>query len=280
MFAQFRVLYPTGSLITELLTIYNGKYVVRASVQIDGVTKATGMAVAETIESAEDQARIRALELIGLNLSWKPKETTDHPVFAPESTKGSTFPAQRWETPPMGHSNDDPSWSTHSSFESSLSEKTTPFPSNKLTAYSTKSLGDVSSSPDEKPDPLWETQKLTSVTSVTNDEDETEPTISYAKVTPIGSRRHDPEITAVSSPDFTRETSFTSPDDIAVVSLEEDLSDLIARSNVEIKRLGWTKKEGSDYLQRKYGKKTRQDLETRELADFLNYLESLPTPDK
>lgn len=66
MLAQFQSLYPKGNLISELLQIFQGKYIVRASVQIEGVTRATGMAAAETVEVAEDQARIRALMVLGI----------------------------------------------------------------------------------------------------------------------------------------------------------------------------------------------------------------------
>lgn len=54
MFAQFQASYPTGGLISELLTIYQGKFVVRVLVQVEGITRATGIAAAETPELAED----------------------------------------------------------------------------------------------------------------------------------------------------------------------------------------------------------------------------------
>ncbi len=66
MLAQFQSLYPNGSLISELVQIFQGKYIVRASVQIEGETRATGMAAAETVEAAEDQARTRALIVLGI----------------------------------------------------------------------------------------------------------------------------------------------------------------------------------------------------------------------
>ena len=64
MLAQFQACYPTGSLISELLSIYQGKFVVRVSAQVEGVTRATGMAAAETLELAEDRARVRALTVL------------------------------------------------------------------------------------------------------------------------------------------------------------------------------------------------------------------------
>ncbi len=57
-----------------------------------------------------------------------------------------------------------------------------------------------------------------------------------------------------------------------------DFSDLIARTNVEMKRLGWTNQQGRDYLVQTYGKRSRQLLTDGELLDFLHRLESEPSP--
>ncbi|MEB3338933.1 MAG: hypothetical protein VKJ46_15795, partial [Leptolyngbyaceae bacterium] len=65
---QFQSRYPMGCLTSELLQIHQGNYVVRASVQVGGVTLATGMAAAEALEVAEDRARIRALEVMGIRV--------------------------------------------------------------------------------------------------------------------------------------------------------------------------------------------------------------------
>jgi hypothetical protein len=64
MLAQFQERYPTASLLSQLLTIYQGKFVVQVSVQIEGVVRSTGLAAAETIELAEDRARTRAIALL------------------------------------------------------------------------------------------------------------------------------------------------------------------------------------------------------------------------
>ncbi|NJO86186.1 MAG: hypothetical protein HC818_06240 [Synechococcaceae cyanobacterium RM1_1_27] len=58
---------------------------------------------------------------------------------------------------------------------------------------------------------------------------------------------------------------------------EEDLSDVIAQTDVEMKRVGWTSSEGRDYLLRAFGKKSRQLLEPRELLQFLQHLQQQPT---
>jgi hypothetical protein len=56
-----------------------------------------------------------------------------------------------------------------------------------------------------------------------------------------------------------------------------DLSEAIAQTSVEIKRLGWTDVQGRTYLQRTYGKRSRQHLTDEELLEFLEYLRSQPS---
>jgi len=63
MLSKFRSRYPQGSLISELLQIDHGKYIVRVSIILEGKTL-TGLAAMDTVEAAEDQARLRALALL------------------------------------------------------------------------------------------------------------------------------------------------------------------------------------------------------------------------
>jgi hypothetical protein len=53
---------------------------------------------------------------------------------------------------------------------------------------------------------------------------------------------------------------------------------IFARTTIEVKRLGWSNKQGSEYLQVTYGKQKRSELTDRQLQQFLNYLELQPTP--
>ncbi|AGY59480.1 hypothetical protein [Gloeobacter kilaueensis] len=55
-----------------------------------------------------------------------------------------------------------------------------------------------------------------------------------------------------------------------------DLSDLLAQTDVQMQRIGWSSKEGRDYLQRTFGKNTRSQLEAGELQAFLRHLKSQP----
>jgi hypothetical protein len=58
-----------------------------------------------------------------------------------------------------------------------------------------------------------------------------------------------------------------------------DFSEIIARSNLELKRLGWTSEQGRNYLLQTYGKRSRQLLSDEQLIEFLAYLEQQPTPE-
>ncbi len=55
-----------------------------------------------------------------------------------------------------------------------------------------------------------------------------------------------------------------------------DLSEVIAQTDVELKRLRWTTAKGRKYLEQVYGKRSRQHLTDDELLEFLHYLQSLP----
>jgi hypothetical protein len=69
---QFRVRYPTGSLIAELITIHDGFFVVRAIARVDEKMVATGLAAAMTVEEAEDRAKTRVLSMLGLSSDVPP----------------------------------------------------------------------------------------------------------------------------------------------------------------------------------------------------------------
>ncbi|MEA5464784.1 hypothetical protein [Leptothoe sp. PORK10 BA2] len=57
-----------------------------------------------------------------------------------------------------------------------------------------------------------------------------------------------------------------------------DLSDVIAQTDVEMSRLGWSSLQGRSYLEKTFQKHSRQQLTDEELLTFLLYLESQSTP--
>lgn len=227
MFSQFQARYPMGSLVSELLQIHDGNYVVRAVVQVGSVTIATGMAAATEIDQAEDQARLRALSVLGIH---PPAHETQAHLLVNEAEE---------PTPAIS-----PGWDIPSHAEATLTSQT---PLNHRSAdWSTDitqppSLSSMAQSPDPPADNLPETPKYRS---------------QNGKVVSQSSR-------AIPQ-------NGVSPRPI-------DLSDVIAQTSVELKRLDWSDIQGRSHLQRTYGKRSRQQLTDEELLEFLYYLQSQPS---
>lgn len=238
MFDQFRARYSTGSLISELLTIYQGKYVVRALVTVQGSTLASGLAAAETLEQAEDKARIRALAVLGI-----------HPNAA-ERTSLATF-AQTPATPVQPQVKS--SYQRQKSFSpeppadrgsGSLPQKTAPpafsEPTRSLTAPP------VSPAPPAPPPEAAEDWFSSS-------------DASRGWVPPVH------------TPDFSEDVPFADMES-APTSSPADLSDALAKIEVILQRR-WTPRQERDFLERTYGKKDRALLDDSEVQQFLEYLE-------
>jgi len=77
---------------------------------------------------------------------------------------------------------------------------------------------------------------------------------------------------------YTQKELETDTNETPLTASPMDFSEIIARTNVELKRLGWTNQQGRDYLIKTYGKRSRQLLTDEQLLDFLHYLESEPSP--
>ena len=54
-----------------------------------------------------------------------------------------------------------------------------------------------------------------------------------------------------------------------------DFNKIFKLINIEMKRLGWTKEQGRNYLKKKYGKRSRLHLRDEELLDCLSRLRCL-----
>ncbi|AVH67700.1 hypothetical protein [Nostoc sp. 'Peltigera membranacea cyanobiont' N6] len=67
-------------------------------------------------------------------------------------------------------------------------------------------------------------------------------------------------------------------DKVITKTSSEDLSQVLAKTDVEIQRLGWTPEQGREYLIKTYGKRGRTLLTEEELHQFLQYLQSQPDP--
>lgn len=260
MLSQLRIRYPTGSLISELLTIHQEKYIVRVIVQVEGVILTTALAAADTIELAEDQAKKRAIQDLGL-------DTTLSPISLPPEPLKSTV----MEVPVQGSSSTPPEPVKTDIFSGVLSsdvseESLTPRIAEESSFTSDDWLSATYIQPKaeaSKSSPEQDTPPSSS----------TKPKGRGASLPPI------PPTTTEALPPYPDELERSSPSVSSSRPLETtDFSSDIAKTDIELKRLGWTPEQGSVYLQKTYGKRSRRLLTDAELLDFLHYLECLPTP--
>ncbi|NER93566.1 MAG: hypothetical protein F6J86_06965 [Symploca sp. SIO1B1] len=308
MFTQFRAHYPQGSLITELSAIEYGQYIVRCLVQVEGQTLVTGLAAAQTVELAEEQARSRALAVLGIDTTTTviaEKETPLVPpkVVVPPKPKANLpqeLPSPNLEQiqltqfPPDSSVNDS---SQVSSDDASVEElnyhasKTPPVEQKNTPPYEFSSLTEPQTSQEESTPQEGEGKKESTEAETPGQGDaETWERGDGSNGNPTPNFVHPPlrrseEIPPSQLNDLPVKSSFfqseieTDHSNLPPTSSPLDMSDIIARSTVEVKRLGWTNQQGKDYLLQTYGKRSRQLLTDDELLDFLSYLESQPTPE-
>jgi hypothetical protein len=267
MLAQFQARYPTGSLISELLTIYQGKFVIRVSVQIEGVTRATGIAAAETPELAEDRARSRAIAVLAVDLAPSLPEavpkSADVKLAEPVSKAASSLEPTRQ----INQSGTATEWLNDLDYSSSSLEESKPAPASPQAKGKSDRLPSTSTYSDAEEDIFKDFGIISSSqpgSSVTSQE-------SFGNVTPLIPNSYSP-------PESTGAIGKKSAEPLPKVSEPIDLSDAIARTTVEMNRLQWSKQKGREYLVQTYGKRSRQELTDEEMLEFLHYLESQPSP--
>ena len=306
MLNQFRLHYPQGSLTSELVMIDHGLYIVRSRVEVGDVTLATGLAGATTVESAEDQARLRALAL--LNIDSQPSAETKPDLVEPSMDQKIAIASQ--PVTPKEKLVEEPQLSP---IPKSVKTKKAPTPSLPVEVKTVEVKTEPSSplSPPEvplipEPSPVPKIPVIEKAPELILSEP-VEPEIEhlaeeFVEIPPIP-----PELTeqngkapllelaetngghesplpletlplldnVVVSPELNIDQPASS---VLDTSQPIDFSEVIARSNVELKRLNWTNEQGKNYLLQTYGKRSRQLLSDEELIEFLQYLESQPTP--
>ena len=323
---QLRSQYPTGCLSADLVQIHQDQFVVRAMVQVDNMALVTALASASTIEVAEDRARTRVLEALGLNSAII---SATLPIGLPIVGSVNTLP----ESPIALVSEE-------VADESLVAPKVETTPVSKATKRKSKAAPVVPEVVvEEVAVNLFDTTIPEAVEIVKAPESILEPIaeipiqaapviepIVEAFVEPVAKAIASPIVQPVVDPvlspivpvsvqaavematepeelesvessleveevyEYTYEGEEIALEPIASIEVAPkpvvvpaapidyglDLSDAIAQIGMEIDRIGWTKKQGSAYLQQTYGKRTRAELTETELFGFLSYLKSMP----
>ena len=256
MLTQFRTCYPHGSLISELITIDRGQYIVKVTLQVDGVVLSTGLAAADKIETAEDNARKRALLALALDSTSSLPDSAVAIANHPDQVINNS-------------SNEESTTSRQLSITENEANQVKPLPINTPPIVSTASPLEtidsvVNNHSVEPSNPPQEIDK-TDFNSSPND-------LPLSAV-PLANQ----ELTSETSPEKLDNSLPEVPSTQTLETVEFDFNDIKNRTDVEIKRLGWTKDQGRDFLLQTYGKRSRLHLTDQELMDFLYYLESQPT---
>lgn len=237
MLHQFRHLYPQGSLISELINIDRGLYIVKVSVQNEETIFGTGLAAAETIEKAEDKARERALMTVNL-------KQLEQSAISPQTSQSQPTAAQNVVTATPRNQT-----SNHNSYN--------------LPSVTLSSPEKVVSSPVKTPEPNTQ-QEIADFVPTTITEDKARET------TPV----IEPQTNIFDQPLTPPPPEETTPVE-AENTLELDFNEIRHKIDLEMKRLSWTKEQGRDYLLSTYGKRSRLHLTDEELLEFWHYLENL-----
>jgi hypothetical protein len=271
MLQKLRQRYPQVALISELVQIDHGKYIVKAIVEIEGKTVVTGLAAADTVEIAEDRARERALLLL------EAESTPDLQLVEKVSPNNISLPSDLPK--PVA-----------SAKKSTKTPKVTEIP--RPEAKIEPELPQVKDIPPAKIEPELPQVKDIPPAKI-------EPELPQVKdITPAKIEPELPQVKDIPLPEpeplllemetdnysllseLPEEASLTEeeppePEPVVVIPEEIDYSVLKTKIDVEMKRLAWTTEKGREYLISSYGKKSRLLLTNEELLEFYNYLSSI-----
>ena len=316
-FTQLQKQYPTSALVTELVQIHQERFIVKAIVQISGVAIATSMAESASLETAEDQARLRVLDLLGIAVisatSNLDSLTAPEPLPAPiDRDRVSETPLSELSSAAIRQPIDNGfPINTPSNLDLEaivvpppLALPTVSFPEVSIPEVSIPEVSADLSMPFSTA--LFSTEAMpaenNSDETVNNFEEEYLPSVEDYGAgyedepadASIGDSLIAAETAAIAPTESLQENNFPArlnadtpkkaiAPETPVISAPadatepDDLSTLIAHTDIEMDRIGWTKQEGRDYLKRTYKKSTRQRLDVDELMDFLHYLRALPS---
>lgn len=269
--AHLRNTLPMAVLVTELVSHQEGQFAVRAMISVGNQPIVTGMAADSNIEIAEDRARERALQRFadwvsstsGVSVANIP--TSSIPPLPPPSFTPLTTAATPATQPPGLDADLPPA---NSSQATAFAGGNAPSTS---TEGSTGAIADLYSHISSS-EPLDNTPVEDA--SVEDASVEVSPLPEPApKAEPPRKKTTTSRSTAKKGARKSAEPSPPPPP----VQESVDLSDVIAQTDIELRRLNWTNVQGREYLEQTYGKRSRQELSELELYEFLSYLEEQPT---
>ena len=286
--AKFRQHYPQGSLIGELIDIDRGTYIVGVSVVVDNITLSTGLAGADTVETAEDLARERAIAALMLDsdslgkrnaFNSETKAKNDAAQILPRATpsvKAVPSPSASGiaSEEQTNVESDRAARDSYSTLSTSPDDASVSSPSEKSTSAAPLSF---------EPEVEAQIENDVQIRENTPEERKSEQPSSNSANLFAGTSNLDianntlEDNSQISTEDST--SAAIEPKITQAEPLEEvNFNEIKHQTDLEIKRLGWTKDDGREFLKSRYGKRSRLQLTDNQLLEFLQYLASQPSP--
>ncbi len=268
--AQFRQRYPQGSLVSELVDIDRGICIVRVSVIVNESILATGLAGADRVETAEDLARERAIALLMLDSYNTTNQAQNSPVAESKTPKDTVINSSQTSppiksAPPLTIAHQQVELTDNNITENSNVVDFADYPAKESQSYSVPSPPNVEPKINtESAEEVVKPQPEAILNSANLFEGASNPDILSQDISQDG------EIMTETSSDTELPQSNTLP--------EVNFNEIKHQTDLEIKRLGWTRDDGREFLKSHYGKRSRLQLTDDQLLEFLQYLASQPSP--
>lgn len=238
---EFRRQFPTACLRTDLLAIHDSHYIVRAQIWVEDALLVSAMAADSVLETAEDRACLRVLHCLNLSASSAKAKPVQ---LEPESVLPSPAGPAPAPIEINGRSEPQTLGSTPPAAPVKAPLRTLP-----EEAVSPPLAATGVAEP-------WADSPTPEIESALFAQPEIPPPLPLNQP-------------ALEEPAAEQRIGATSP---------VDLSDIIAQTDVELRRLGWTVVQGREFLEKTYGKRSRHDLTDQELLEFLLFLETQSSP--
>ena len=273
--------YPDSVLLTEFITHTASEYAVRALIQIGDRLLSTGMAASANLETAEDRARVRAIEALGM------RELKDKGLVQVQASPSVSGPTSVSLSPEQSPSHNQTV--IHNPAELSRPKPTKPIKAPRPSLASPSIQHDL----EENGDPPLEAVYPPNWSEEPPDADPSflEPPPDDQVLQRSDSSDSDLEDSSAPAKSATlvptHDSSSEKPEESTIAHAEPqhglgesggnvNLVDAIAKTSVEMHRLGWDTNQGRQHLQFTYGKRSRGELTDDELLDFLQFLEKQP----
>ncbi len=312
---RFRQQYPQGSIISDLVQIHGDQYVVKVSVSAENILLVSTLAADANLTLAENRAMERALTILGIRDAQQPahepvnltvKPLPDLPIGLtnaieqPQVKMAESLPKSANLPEPVANIAETIPALAPKTFESpSTVEETIPEAAVAAAPEPIRiQVAEIAEQPikfDAEPS-LSEPDTEVAI-SITNGKvvtDSAPPEISAALPEPPIANVPEPEVSVAKS--SRTKKAATAPDPLPAETADETLlpaapldeatvpiaepplsvTDMIPMINMELKRLGWSKDRGREYMVSLYNKRASALLSDDELFGLLQHLQAEP----